>query len=84
MDVRTAYLVLVHKDGNVSATADLSIEVAMETEATVEDIKSSIVSLARVIDRNDIVDALLEALKGPEKEDVSGSIRKALNERGIM
>ena len=84
MDVRTAYLVLVHKDGNVSATADLSLELAMEAEATIQDIKSSTVSLARVIDRNDIVEALLEALKGPEPEDVSGSIRKALEERGIM
>ena len=84
MDVRTAYLVLVHKDGNVSATADLSVELALEAEATIEDIKASTVSLSRAIDRNDIVEALLHALKGPGQEEVSGSIRKALEERGIM
>ena len=84
MDVKTAYLVLVHKDGNVSATADLGIELNIESEASLAEIKYSIDSLAKVIERNDLVDALLAALQAPGKEDISGSIRKALDERGIM
>lgn len=84
MDLRTAYLILVHKDGNVTATADLGIELKLDSEATVQDIKAGVLALAKVVERNDLVEALLAALKAPEEEEVSSSIRKALDERGIL
>jgi hypothetical protein len=84
MELRTAYLMLVHKDGNVTATADLGVELEIDSEATVQDIKSGVLALAKVIERNDLVEALLAALKTEEGEEVSSSIRKALDERGIL
>lgn len=84
MDVRTAYLVVIDKNGDSTATSDLSIELNMESEATLSDIKSSVTALAKIIDKNDLVEAILDGLRGPAKEDVSGSIRKALEERGIL
>lgn len=84
MDVKTAYLVVIDKNGDATATSDLSIELNIESEATMADIKSSITALAKIIDKNDLVEAILDGLRGSAQQDVSGSIRKALEERGIM
>lgn len=81
----SAFLVIKHEDGNFTATADLSLELEVERDADERDITTGIRDLNRVIDRNDLVKALTEALKGKKtEEEVQGSIRKALDERGIL
>lgn len=84
----TAFIVVLRPDGSYYATVDLSTAIEVEREATRYEIKRGCSDILDVINQSDTAkmaaDMVIQALTPPEPETISGSIREALDERGIL
>lgn len=84
----TAFLVVKRQDGSFFATANLGEAINIDREATRQDMKHGCRDILDIINYSDeanmTVELLLDALAPKEAETVSGSIREALDERGIL
>jgi hypothetical protein len=84
----TAFLVVKRQDGSFFATANLGETINIDREATRQDMKHGCRDILDIINYSDeanmTVELLLDALAPKEAETVSGSIREALDERGIL
>lgn len=84
----TAFLIIRRTDGGFFATADLGEPLTVDRVANRQDIKHGCRDILDIINYSDeasvTADLLLDLLKPPAEETVSGSIREALDERGIL
>lgn len=84
----TAFLVVKRQDGSFFATANLGEPINIDREATRQDMKHGCRDILDIINYSDeanmTIELLLDALAPKEAETVSGSIREALDERGIL
>ncbi len=84
----TAFLVVKRHDGSYFATADLDEVSELERAANRQDMKHGCRDILDIINYSDeanmTADLLLQVLAPKAEETVSGSIREALDERGIL
>jgi hypothetical protein len=84
----TAFLVVRRKDGTYYATPLFNEPVEVENVATRGDIKHGCQEILEVISQTDtaqlLADLIIDRLQPAPAETVSGSIREALDERGIL
>lgn len=84
----TAFLIIKRHDGSFYATPDLSTSVTVGRAATRQDMKHGCRDILDVINYSDeaniTANAVFELLKPKAEESVPGSIREALDERGIL
>lgn len=84
----TAFLIVMRKDGSFFATADLAEPVSIERAANRQDMKHGCQDILDIINYSDQANMtaglIMELSKPKEEETVSGSIREALDERGIL
>ena len=84
----TAFLVVKRHDGSFFATADFGDPVHIDRVATRTDIKAGCRDILDIIQTADqanmVAGMILDILKPKEVETVAGSIREALDERGIL
>jgi hypothetical protein len=84
----TAFLIVRRQDGSFFATPDLSEVISIEQTASRQDIKHGCRDILDIINYSDeanmTADLILQALAPKEEETVAGSIREALDERGIL
>jgi hypothetical protein len=84
----TAFLVVRRKDGSFFATPDLSEIISIDQTASRQDIKHGCRDILDIINYSDeanmTADLILQVLAPREEETVAGSIREALDERGIL
>ena len=84
----TAFLIIRRHDGTFYATADLGEGVSLDRVANRQDIKHGCRDILDIISYSDAsnlnTEAFLSVLKPEAPETVAGSIREALDERGIL
>ena len=84
----TAFLIIRRQDGTFYATADLGEAITLERVANRQDMKHGCRDISDIISYSDAsnlnTEALLSVLKPEAPETVAGSIREALDERGIL
>jgi hypothetical protein len=84
----TAFLIVKRQDGSYFATADLGEPVKIDRVANRQDMKHGCRDILDIINYSDeanmTASLILEILKPKEEETVAGSIREALDERGIL
>jgi hypothetical protein len=84
----TAFLIVRRKDGSFFATPDLEEAISVDQIATRQDIKHGCRDILDIINYSDeanmTADLILQVLAPREEETVAGSIREALDERGIL
>ncbi len=84
----TAFLIVKRQDGSYFATADLGEPIKIDRVANRQDMKHGCRDILDIISYSDEANMtaglILEILKPKAEETVSGSIREALDERGIL
>lgn len=84
----TAFLIVKRQDGSFFATADLGESIKIDRVATRQDMKHGCQDILDIIVYSDqanmTASLILEVLKPKEEETVAGSIREALDDRGIL
>ena len=84
----TAFLIVRRQDGTFYATADLGEAITVERAATRQDMKHGCRDILDIINYADeasvTAEVILDLLKPPAEETIAGSIREALDERGIL
>jgi hypothetical protein len=84
----TAFLIVRRHDGTFYATADLGETISVDRVANRQDMKHGCRDILDIINYSDeasvTAGVLLDLLKPPAEETVAGSIREALDERGIL
>ena len=84
----TAFLIVRRQDGSFFATADLGEPINIDRVATRQDMKHGcrdILDIINYSDQSNMTAGLIMVILKPEEEEtVSGSIREALDERGIL
>ena len=84
----TAFLIIKRQDGTFYATADINEPLTIERAANRQDMKHGCRDILDIINYSDeaniTADVLLDLLRPPAQETVAGSIREALDERGIL
>ena len=84
----TAFIVVLRQDGSYYATVDLSTAIEVERDATRYEIKRGCSDILDVINQSDTAkmaaEMVIQAITPPQPETISGSIREALDERGIL
>jgi hypothetical protein len=84
----TAFIVVLRQDGSYYATVDLSTAIEVERDATRYEIKRGCSDILDVINQSDTAkmtaEMVIQAITPLQPETISGSIREALDERGIL
>lgn len=84
----TAFLIVKRQDGSFYATTNLSHSFKVERVANRQDLKHGCRDILDIINYSDEANVTAEAvsrlLQPKPEETVSGSIREALDERGIL
>jgi hypothetical protein len=84
----TAFLIVKRQDGSFFATADLGEAIKIDRAANRQDMKHGCQDILDIISYSDqsnmTAGLIMEILKPKEEETVAGSIREALDERGIL
>lgn len=84
----TAFLIIRRQDGTFYATADLGEAITLGRVANRQDMKHGCRDILDIISYSDAsnlnIEALLAVLKPEAPETIAGSIREALDERGIL
>ena len=84
----TAFLIVKRQDGSFFATADLGEAIKIDRVANRQDMKHGCQDILDIISYSDqsnmTAGLIMEILKPKEEETVAGSIREALDERGIL
>ena len=84
----TAFIIIRREDGAFYATTDLSQVFKVKRPANRQDVKHGCQDILDVINHADVANAsaelILRQLMPKPEETVSGSIREALDERGIL
>lgn len=84
----TAFLIIRRHDGTFYATANLAEDIKVDRVANRQDMKHGCRDILDIINYSDeasvTAGVLLDLLQPPAEETVAGSIREALDERGIL
>lgn len=84
----SAFLIVKRHDGSYFATADLGESFELDRPANRQDIKHGCRDILDIINYSDeanmTADLILQVLAPKQEETVAGSIREALDERGIL
>ena len=84
----TAFLIVRRHDGTFYATADLGEAISVDRVANRQDMKHGCRDILDIINYSDeanmTAELILDALTPKAEETVAGSIREALDERGIL
>ncbi len=84
----TAFLIVRRHDGTFYATANLAEDIKVERVANRQDMKHGCRDILDIINYSDeasvTAEVILDLLQPPAEETVAGSIREALDERGIL
>ena len=84
----TAFLIIKRQDGSFYATTNLGYSLKVERAATRQDVKHGCRDILDILNYSDeanvTAEAVFKLLQPKQEETVSGSIREALDERGIL